>query len=71
MSVGVKLNHKKAVSLITMLRNKRMIVQENGRKYTFKMCIRDSPSTLCLAPMQEEEHSSAMRWLSESLHKWL
>ena len=34
-SVGVKLNHKKAVSLITMLRNKRMIVQENGRKYTF------------------------------------
>ena len=35
MSVGVKLNHKKAVSLITMLRNKRMIVQENGRKYTF------------------------------------
>ena len=36
MSVGVKLNHKKAVSLITMLRNKRMIVQENGRKYTFK-----------------------------------
>ena len=36
MSVGVKLNHQKAVSLITMLRNKRMIVQENGRKYTFK-----------------------------------
>ena len=35
MSVGVKLNHKKAVSLITMLRNKRMIVQETGRKYTF------------------------------------
>ena len=35
MSVGVKLNHQKAVSLITMLRNKRMIVQENGRKYTF------------------------------------
>ena len=34
-SVGVKLNHKKAVSLITMLRNKRMIVQETGRKYTF------------------------------------
>ena len=32
MSVGVKLNHKKAVSLITMLRNKRMIVQETGRK---------------------------------------
>ena len=36
MSVGVKLNHQKAVSLIIMLRNKRMIVQENGRKYTFK-----------------------------------
>ncbi len=36
MSVGVKLNHQKAVSLITMLRNKRMIVQENGSKYTFK-----------------------------------
>ena len=35
MSIGVKLNHQKAVSLITMLRNKRMIVQENGRKYTF------------------------------------
>ena len=35
MSVGVKLNHQKAVPLITMLRNKRMIVQENGRKYTF------------------------------------
>ena len=34
-SVGVKLNHQKAVPLITMLRNKRMIVQENGRKYTF------------------------------------
>ena len=34
-SAGVRLNHKKAVSLITMLRNKRMIVQENGRKYTF------------------------------------
>ena len=34
-SIGVKLNHQKAVPLITMLRNKRMIVQENGRKYTF------------------------------------
>jgi len=34
-SVGVKLNHRKAVALITMLRNKRMIVQENGRKYAF------------------------------------
>ena len=35
MSVGVKLNHKKAVSLITMLRNKRMMVAGNSRKYTF------------------------------------
>ena len=34
-AVGVKLNHHKAVSLITTLRSKRMIVQENGRKYTF------------------------------------
>ena len=34
-AVGVRLNHHKAVSLITTLRNKRMIVQENGRKYTF------------------------------------
>ena len=34
-SVGVRLNHHKAVSLIITLRNKRMIVQENGRKYTF------------------------------------
>ena len=34
-SVGVKLNHEKAVSLIITLRSKRMIVQENGRKYTF------------------------------------
>ena len=34
-SVGVKLNHQKAVPLITMLRNKRMIVQQKGRKYTF------------------------------------
>ena len=34
-SVGVKLNHKKAVSLIIMLRSKRMIVQEKGRKYTY------------------------------------
>lgn len=34
-SVGVKLNHQKAVLLITTLRNKRMIVQENGKKYTF------------------------------------
>ena len=33
---GVRLNHQNAVALITMLRNKRMIVQENGRKYTFK-----------------------------------
>ena len=33
---GVRLNHQNAVTLITMLRNKRMIVQENGRKYSFK-----------------------------------
>ena len=33
---GVRLNHQNAVVLITMLRNKRMIVQENGRKYSFK-----------------------------------
>ena len=33
---GVRLNHQKAVALITMLRNKRMVVQENGRKYSFK-----------------------------------
>ena len=33
---GVRLNHQNAVALITMLRNKRMIVQENGRKYSFK-----------------------------------
>ena len=32
MSVGVKLNHQKAVSLITMLRNKRMIVQETRQE---------------------------------------
>ena len=35
-TVGIKLNHQKAVTLITMLRNKRMVVQENGRKYSFK-----------------------------------
>lgn len=34
-SVGVKLNHKKAVSLIITLRSKRMIVQEKGKKYTY------------------------------------
>ena len=34
-SIGVKLTNQKAVPLITMLRKKRMIVQENGRKYTF------------------------------------
>lgn len=33
---GVRLNHQKAVALITMLRNKRMVAQENGRKYSFK-----------------------------------
>ena len=32
---GCKAEPSKAVSLITMLRNKRMIVQETGRKYTF------------------------------------
>ncbi len=35
-TVGIKLNHHKAVTLITMLRNKRMVVQENGSKYSFK-----------------------------------
>ena len=35
-SVGVPLSDNKVVSLITTLKNKRMIVQENGRKYTFK-----------------------------------
>ena len=35
-TVGIKLTHQKAVALITMLRNKRMVVQENGRKYSFK-----------------------------------
>lgn len=34
-SVGVQLSANKTVSLITMLKNKRMIVQENGRKYRF------------------------------------
>lgn len=34
-SVDVCLNYNKAVSLITMLRNKRMVVQEQGRKYSF------------------------------------
>lgn len=34
-SVGVSLSDNKVVSLITMLKNKRMIVQENGRKYSF------------------------------------
>lgn len=33
--VGVRLNHNKAVSLIVMLRNKRMVVQDKGKKYTF------------------------------------
>ena len=34
-SVGVPLGDSKVVSLITTLKNKRMIVQENGRKYSF------------------------------------
>ncbi|MGL5980913.1 MAG: AAA family ATPase [Phocaeicola sp.] len=34
-SVGVKLNNNKVALLITLLRNKRMVVQENGKKYTF------------------------------------
>ena len=34
-SVGVTLGDNKVVKLITMLKSKRMIVQENGRKYTF------------------------------------
>ncbi len=33
--VGVRLNHNKAVSLIVMLRNKRMVVQDKGKKYSF------------------------------------
>ena len=35
-SVGVTLGGNKVVNLITVLKSKRMIVQENGRKYTFK-----------------------------------
>ena len=35
-SVGVTLGDNKVVKLITVLKSKRMIVQENGRKYTFK-----------------------------------
>ena len=34
-SVGVPLSDNKVVSLITTLKNKRMIVQENGKKYRF------------------------------------
>ena len=34
-SVGVTLGDNKVVKLITVLKSKRMIVQENGRKYTF------------------------------------
>ena len=34
-TVGVTLGDNKVVKLITMLKSKRMIVQENGRKYTF------------------------------------
>ncbi|WP_373233719.1 AAA family ATPase [Parabacteroides sp. D26] len=35
-SVGVTLGGNKVVKLITVLKSKRMIMQENGRKYTFK-----------------------------------
>ncbi len=35
-SVGVILGGNRLTDLITLLKNKRMIVQENGRKYTFK-----------------------------------
>ncbi|MDC2226775.1 mobilization protein, partial [Bacteroides thetaiotaomicron] len=35
-SVGVILGGNRVTDLITLLKNKRMIVQENGRKYTFK-----------------------------------
>ena len=34
-SVGVMLGGNRLTDLITVLKNKRMIVQENGRKYTF------------------------------------
>ena len=34
-SVGVILGGNRVTDLITLLKNKRMIVQENGRKYTF------------------------------------
>ena len=43
-SVGATLGGNKVVKLITVLKSKRMIVQENGRKY--KMCIRDSARTV-------------------------
>jgi len=35
-SVGVTLGGNKVVNLITVLKSKRMIVQENGRKYTYQ-----------------------------------
>lgn len=47
-SVGVRLNHNKAVALITMLRNKRMVLQENGRKYTFNPDFTIEPSLMSL-----------------------
>ena len=34
--VGVSLSDNKLVKLITVLKNKRMIVQENGRKYRYE-----------------------------------
>ncbi|TSE46424.1 hypothetical protein [Phocaeicola vulgatus] len=35
-TLTVKLSDHRLRDLITVLKNKRMIVQENGRKYTFK-----------------------------------
>ena len=35
-SVGIRLSDNKVVSLITVLKDKRIIVQENGRKYRYK-----------------------------------
>ena len=35
-TVDVILGGNRVTDLITLLKNKRMIVQENGRKYTFK-----------------------------------
>lgn len=35
-SVGIRLSDNKVVSLITVLKDKRIIVQENSRKYRYK-----------------------------------